>query len=404
MSCRWLTPYDDRTQTARHERPLRQDRHAGHRHRRSPRHRPDLPWLAAGSGVPHAAEQPRPRSRGEPRAPRRVRRHGSRRPVVGCVPGDAAHADHARGRRDDARPVGQAGRRDAHPRVGAPGAHRQLEPRSRVGELGRVPPPRTSGPHHVRPDDRRIVDLHRHAGHPAGHLRVLRRDRSQAVRRHARRHAHDHCWRRGHGRRPAVGRDDERRCRAGDRRRPAHAAAARRPPLPRRDRSRLRVRGPPRRARQGPPDPPVGRPARQRRRPVAAPARRRSRGRHRHRPDERARSAELHAERPHARSRRRTTARRPDGVHPSSPGLHGDPLRGDGRVHGRRRRGVRLRQQLAGRGQARRLRARLRLPGLPAGIHTSAVLRRTGSVPLGRALRRSRRHRRDRPGGARGVP
>ena len=45
-------------------------------------------------------------------------------------------------RRDDARPVGQAGRRVPHPRVGAAGADRQLQPRARVGELGRVPPPR----------------------------------------------------------------------------------------------------------------------------------------------------------------------------------------------------------------------------------------------------------------------
>ena len=40
----------------------------------------------------------------------------------------------------------------------------------------------------VRADDGRLVDLHRHAGHPAGHLRDLRRDRGQAVRRHARGH------------------------------------------------------------------------------------------------------------------------------------------------------------------------------------------------------------------------
>ena len=37
----------------------------------------------------------------------------------------------------------------------------------------------------VRPDDRGVLDLHRHAGDPAGNLRVLRRRRSQALRRHA---------------------------------------------------------------------------------------------------------------------------------------------------------------------------------------------------------------------------
>ena len=61
---------------------------------------------------------------------------------------------------------------------------------------------------------------------------------------------------------------------------------------------------------------------------------------------------------------------------------------------GRRGRGVRLRQQPPGRGQAGRLRARLRLPGLRPRLHQAAVLRGERPVSLGRALRRSRRHRR----------
>ena len=36
---------------------------------------------------------------------------------------------------------------------------------------------------HVRPDDRGILDLHRHSGDSAGHLRDLRRRRGQALRR-----------------------------------------------------------------------------------------------------------------------------------------------------------------------------------------------------------------------------
>ena len=78
------------------------------------------------------------------------------------------------GRRNDARAVRQAGRRAAHARVGAAGAHRQLQPRRRLGHLARVPPPRAARPHHVRPDDRGLVDLHRHPGDPAGHLRDVR--------------------------------------------------------------------------------------------------------------------------------------------------------------------------------------------------------------------------------------
>ena len=54
--------------------------------------------------------------------------------------------------------------------------------------------------------------------------------------------------------------------------------------------------------------------------------------------------------------------------------------------------------------RARRLRARVRLPRLRARLHPAAVLRGQGPVPLGRAVRRSRRHRGDRPRGARGVP
>lgn len=49
-----------------------------------------------------------------------------------------------------------------------------------------------AGPHHVRPDDGRFVDLHRHPGHPAGHLRDLRGRGEQEVRRHPGGHHHPH--------------------------------------------------------------------------------------------------------------------------------------------------------------------------------------------------------------------
>ena len=48
-------------------------------------------------------------------------------------------------------------------------------------------------------------------------------------------------------------------------------------------------------------------------------------------------------------------------------------------------------------------RGRLRLSGLRARVHSSAVLRRAGPVPLGGALRRPGGHLRDRPRAARGV-
>ena len=69
------------------------------------------------------------------------------------------------------------------PRVGAARADRQRQPGRRLGQLGRVPPPGRPGPHDVRPDDGRLVDLHRHAGHPAGHLPDLRLGRRDPLRR-----------------------------------------------------------------------------------------------------------------------------------------------------------------------------------------------------------------------------
>ena len=64
-------------------------------------------------------------------------------------------------------------------------ADREQPARARLGRLGDVPAARGRGPHDVRPDDGRLVDLHRHAGHPAGHVRDVRGGRAQALRRHA---------------------------------------------------------------------------------------------------------------------------------------------------------------------------------------------------------------------------
>ena len=146
--------------------------------------------------------------------------------------------------RDDARPVRPPGRRHADPRVGAARPHRQLQPGRRLGQLGGVPPPGGPRPHHVRPDDRRLVDLHRHPGHPPGHLRDLRRRRREEVRRHPRRDHHPHRRSRRHGRRPAARRHHERRRRDLHRRRPARHRAPHRAPLPRRAGRHPRARPP----------------------------------------------------------------------------------------------------------------------------------------------------------------
>src|ERR1700677_4504014 len=78
-------------------------------------------------------------------------------PVLEGVRRDGAHADRAPRGRDHAGPVGQAGRGAAHPRVGAAGADRQLQPGRRLGQLARVPPSRAGRADHVRADDGRVV-------------------------------------------------------------------------------------------------------------------------------------------------------------------------------------------------------------------------------------------------------
>ena len=54
----------------------------------------------------------------------------------------------------------------------------------RWANVGVLPRARARRADHVRPDDRRLVDLHRLAGHPAGHVRDVRRGRAHAFRRH----------------------------------------------------------------------------------------------------------------------------------------------------------------------------------------------------------------------------
>ncbi len=123
----------------------------------------------------------------------------------------------ARGRRDAAGPVGQAGRRVPHPRRRAARADRQFQPGAALGDLGAFPRARSQGPDDVRPDDRRLVDLHRQPGHRAGHLRDLRRNGPPALRRRSRGQVDPDRRARRHGRRAAAGRDDGGRLAAGGR-------------------------------------------------------------------------------------------------------------------------------------------------------------------------------------------
>ena len=140
-------------------------------------HRAALQGLAPGGRPAHALQQPRPGGGRGSHPPDRLRRLRPRRPQPRRPPRHRAHPARARERRDHARPERQAGRRLQDPPGRTAGADRQLAAGAALRHLGRVPPARGPGPDHVRPDDRRLVDLHRHPGHPAGHLPDLRRRR-----------------------------------------------------------------------------------------------------------------------------------------------------------------------------------------------------------------------------------
>ena len=121
-------------------------------------------------------------------------------------------------------------------------ADRQLQPRRPLGELGDVPGARRRRADDVRPDDGRVLDLHRDPGHPAGHLRDVRRDRPQALRRHPAGAARGHRRPGRDGRRAAARGDDERGVRALRRGRPPADRAAHPRALPRRSRRLARRR------------------------------------------------------------------------------------------------------------------------------------------------------------------
>ena len=153
------------------------------------------------------------------------------------------------------------------------------------------------------------------------------------------------------------------------------------------------------------PEGPLGGTGGQRRRPVAPTPGRRGGGRHRHRPDlgPRSRSPTSPTISPWKDADETPGQRKPDQYIQRARHCNGHPRRGHGRVPRRRRRGLRLREQSPGRGGARRLRPRLRLPRIPARLHPPAVLRGQGALPMGGPLRRPGGHRSHRSGGARGV-
>ena len=185
------------------------------------------------------------------RGARRLRRHRPGRALARGAEGDRPRA--ARCSSDDETLLVQSGKPVAvfrtTPTVAAR-ADRELAARSEVGDVGRVPAARGRGADDVRADDRRLVDLHRHAGDPAGHLPDVRRRRPEALRLVVARRADDpHRRARRHGRRAAARRDARRRGDPLRRGRPVADRAPARDALPRRgDRvARRRARAHPRR-------------------------------------------------------------------------------------------------------------------------------------------------------------
>ena len=339
-----------------------------------------LQGLAAGSGAALPDEQPRSRGRRAARRSRRLRRHRQRRAQLGVLPRHRSRARAAGQRRDAARPVRQAGRRLSHARHGAARPHRQLQPGRQMGQLGALPRARPQGPDDVRPDDRRKLDLHRHAGHPAGHVPDLRRARRAALRRGqlAQGQAGSHRRHGRHGRRAAAFRHAERRRGPGHRRRPQPHRAPRRHALLRHASPRTSTR----------------------RSTLCEAARREGRalsvglvgncadvlpeivrrgvaGRRGDRPDQRPRSAErLHPAGTLARSGRGAAPARSRGIRAPLDRVDGRARERDARPAARRRGHLRLRQQHPPLRLRRRLRRRLPHPRLRARVHSPALLHR----------------------------
>jgi hypothetical protein len=364
-----------------------------------------LPWMGAGSRAAHAHEQPRSRGGRASGRSGGVRRH--RRAARSWEAFDAIVRTlrNARRRRDAARAERQAGGGVPHARRCAARADCQ---RNLVGRWATWDEFRGSsvGAHDVRPDDRRLVDLHRLAGHRAGHLRDVRRGGGPALRRHARRAPGGHRRPRRHGRRAAAGRHDARGGRAGGGGRShAHREAPR-------DRL-LRSHG--HRSRRGAD---AGCARRRRRygasrwrcsatRPMCCP-RSCARG---ITPDVVTDQTSAHdllvGYIPHGSRSSEAAAMRATMTDLYTIACHGERSWARAAMRAmqdRRCGGLRLRQQHPHRRVRRRARRCVPHSRLRAGVHPSALLRGEGAVPLGGAVGRSGRHPPHRCPAARDVP
>ena len=191
------------------------------------RHATDLQELADRGRLSHAPEQPGPRGGLRPRQPDRLRRPRQGGSQLGVFRRHPALPRKSGTRRNAAGAERQARRRLPHPRGRAARADRQQQHRPPLGHPGELRPLGAAGPDHVRPDDRRLLDLHRHPGHPPGHLRDLRQPGAPAGLALAQGQVRPHRRPGRDGRRAAAGRHHERRRGPGRRSGPmAHRAPA----------------------------------------------------------------------------------------------------------------------------------------------------------------------------------
>ena len=260
-----------------------------------------------------------------------------------------------------------------------------------MGDLGEVQRTRSLGPDDVRPDDGRIVDLHRQPGHRPRHLRNLRRNGPPAFRRRPQGQMDLDRRPRRHGRRAAARRGDGRGALHRHRGAGQPDREAPRDPLcrPSRDQHR-RSAGDHRRTRPNPrhvgllgnaaeilpemvargirPDAVTDQTQRARSRQRLLP------GRLERRPVDR-----------NARARSRRGRRRRAQV-------DGRPCRSDARLPENGHSDLRLWQQHPPGSLRRGRHERLRLPRLRPRLCPPLVLPRHRPVPLGRAVGRSRGH------------
>ena len=173
--------------------------------------------LADRGAAADAHEQSRSGGGREAPRARGLWRHRPRRARLAKLRSHRRRTHRARGGRDAVRAIRQAGRRISHPPRRTARADRQLEPGAALGDARPFQRTRPQGPDDVRPDDCGLVDLHRLAGHRAGHLRDIRRDRAAPLWRQPCRPVDSHRRSRRHGRRAAAGRDHGGRIAAGDR-------------------------------------------------------------------------------------------------------------------------------------------------------------------------------------------